>query len=298
MDVKVFKTFLEVANTKHFGRAAENLYITQAAVSARIKQLEEFVDAPVFHRSKTSITLTKAGEHLLPYATTMVRALQQAKTDISLLDSRLLQFSIAATPNAWDAYFQNYLTVITEAFDELTFKTELLGIRQLHASILDGTLDLALTFDPFLTNEICSQHIAQIDLLLVSTMPNTKADEAMNDGYVYVDWGVQFASEHDAKYGKSFSPKLLTSTGRIALDYILAKGGAAYLPSPLAEPFIESGELYKVKGKHSMKRSIYAVYQKHHSAIDMLEKVVDTIDQSSPERPAIIEMASNVEVAS
>ena len=42
MDVKVFKTFLEVANTRHFGRAADNLFITQAAVSARIKQLEEF----------------------------------------------------------------------------------------------------------------------------------------------------------------------------------------------------------------------------------------------------------------
>ena len=40
MDVKVFKTFLELAQVGHFGKAAENLYITQAAVSARIKQLE------------------------------------------------------------------------------------------------------------------------------------------------------------------------------------------------------------------------------------------------------------------
>lgn len=295
MDVKVFKTFLEVANTRHFGRAAENLYITQAAVSARIKQLEEFVAAPVFVRNKNNISLTKAGERLVPYATTMVRALQQVKTDISLLDSRLLQFSIAATPNAWDAYFQNYLTVITDAFPELAFKTELLGIRQLHASILDGTLDLALSFDPFLTSEICSQHIAQIDLVLVSSTQNINAERAMNQGYVYVDWGEQFASEHDAKYGKSFTPKLLTSTGRIALDYLLAKGGTAYLPNALAEPFIESGELFKVKGKHAMKRSIYAVYQKHHRSLDVLERVVDTIDQSSPERPAIIEMAANPE---
>ena len=44
MDVKVFQTFLEVAKEKHFGRASENLYITQAAVSARIKQLEEYFD--------------------------------------------------------------------------------------------------------------------------------------------------------------------------------------------------------------------------------------------------------------
>ncbi len=40
MDIQLLKTFLEVKATRHFGRAAENLYLTQAAVSARIKQLE------------------------------------------------------------------------------------------------------------------------------------------------------------------------------------------------------------------------------------------------------------------
>ena len=42
--IRVYKTFIQVAESRHFGRAAENLYITQAAVSARIKQLEEFYD--------------------------------------------------------------------------------------------------------------------------------------------------------------------------------------------------------------------------------------------------------------
>ena len=295
MDVKVFKTFLEVATTRHFGRAAENLYITQAAVSARIKQLEEFVDAPLFERQKNNIRLTPAGERVIPYATTMVRALQHVKTDISFLDSRMLQCSIAATPNVWDAYFQNYLTVVSGAFTDVAFKTEKLGIRQLHASILDSTLDLALTFDPFLTNEVCSQQIAQINLVMVSTKENMTADEAMSEGYVFVDWGAQFASEHEAKYGKNFVPKLMTSTGRIALDFIMAKGGTAYLPNALAEPFLETRELFKIKGKHTMQRSIYAVYQKHNREVDLVESVVDVIDQSSPQRPVILDMASGNE---
>ncbi len=292
MDVKVFKTFLEVANTRHFGRAADNLYITQAAVSARIKQLEEFLDTQLFQRQKNNISLTAAGERLIPYATTMVRAMQQVKDDISLIESRLLQLSISATPNVWDAYFQNYLTVVDSAFPELAVRAEMQGIRQLHASIMDNTLDLALTFDPFLTNEVCSEQIAQINLVLVSSRPDLSADEAMAEKYVYVDWGAQFASEHDAKYGKNFVPKLITSTGRIALDFILAQGGTAYLPNALAEPFLETGELYKVKGKHSMKRSVYAVYQKHNRLADLIENVVETIDQSSPQRPAILDMAA------
>ena len=292
MDVKVFKTFLEVANTRHFGKAAETLYITQAAVSARIKQLEEFVDAPLFERIRHNICLTPAGERLIPYATTMVRAMQQVKTDISLAESQLIQLSIGATPNVWDAYFQNYLTVITKGLPELAFKTEMLGIRQLHSSILDNTLNLALTFDPFLSNEVISEQIANVALVMVTTKGNITAELAMAENYVYVDWGTQFSSEHDAKYGKSYIPKLVTSTGRIALDFILSEGGTAYLPNALAEPFIESGELFKVKGKHALTRSIYAVYQKHNRLVDTIEKVINVIDQSSPKRSAVIDMAS------
>ncbi|MGR5543027.1 LysR family transcriptional regulator, partial [Vibrio campbellii] len=61
MDVKVFRTFLEVARTKHFGKASENLYITQAAVSARIKQLENYFDTQLFTRDRNNIKLTSAG---------------------------------------------------------------------------------------------------------------------------------------------------------------------------------------------------------------------------------------------
>ena len=41
MDIEILKTFLEVARVRHFGKASESLFITQSAVSARIRLLEE-----------------------------------------------------------------------------------------------------------------------------------------------------------------------------------------------------------------------------------------------------------------
>jgi DNA-binding transcriptional LysR family regulator len=129
---------------------------------------------------------------------------------------------------------------------------------------------------------------------LVTTFKDRTPEQAIKSDYVYVDWGVQFASEHDAKYGRHISPKLVTSTGRIALDYLLARGGSAYLPTSIANPFIESGELFKIGGKHTMKRIIYAVYHKNNPIIDTIESVIDLIDTASPERPVIMDMiASN-----
>jgi len=46
VDTELLKTFLEVTKTRHFGRAADNLYLTQSAVSFRIRQLESQLGNP------------------------------------------------------------------------------------------------------------------------------------------------------------------------------------------------------------------------------------------------------------
>lgn len=289
MDVKVFKTFLEVTRTRHFGKAAENLYITQAAVSARIKQLEEFIGAALFGRIRNNIQLTPAGERLIPYAETMVRALQQAKQGSTLAEVAMKQISFAATPNVWDAYLQNYLTVITEAIPDTSFRSEIASSQQLVSSIIDSTVDLVILFDPFLDPNVISEKIADIDLILVSTYADWGKVKALECSYVYVDWGTQFAAEHFAKYGDSHIPVLHTSTGRIALDYILAKGGSAYLPRALVTPFLESEQLFLVDKQIQMRRSVYAVYRKDNVSASTLKQLIKVIDQSQPERPVILE---------
>ncbi len=49
MDTELLKTFLEVSRTRHFGRAAEALYLTQSAVSFRIRQLENQLGVNLLH---------------------------------------------------------------------------------------------------------------------------------------------------------------------------------------------------------------------------------------------------------
>lgn len=71
MDTELLKTFLEVSRTRHFGRAAESLYLTQSAVSFRIRQLENQLRES-FTRHRNNIRLTAAGEKLLPYAETLM----------------------------------------------------------------------------------------------------------------------------------------------------------------------------------------------------------------------------------
>ncbi|NOI14476.1 LysR family transcriptional regulator [Vibrio hepatarius] len=280
MDVKVFRTFLELANVRHFGRAAENLYITQAAVSARIKQLESYFDTQLFIRDRNNIKLTSAGERLIGYAEVMVSTLQQAKLELSLESGKALQLTLGGTPNVWDAYLQNCLSLVTDAFEGYGFMAEILSRESLNRSLQERTLDMAFAFDPIKADELNCKKVADVVLILVSTHEN-ELDQVFKDKYVYVDWGTKFASEHAERHPKVPAPYLRTSTARIALDFILEKGGSAYLPASLVEPFLASGQLHKVKGIADWCRPIYLSYRKASTSIEaikQLEELVKNID--------------------
>ncbi|MGY5451600.1 LysR family transcriptional regulator [Agarivorans sp. MS3-6] len=281
MDVKVFRTFLEVAKEKHFGRAAENLYITQAAVSARIKQLEIFFDAPLFIRDRNAIKLTSSGERLIAYAENMVRTLEQSKAELLLTQAHAIQLTLAGTPNVWDAYLQNGLSVVTEHFEGYAFTAETLGREHMNRALIERTLDIGVGVDPLKSDELACKKVADLELMLVSTQPKNQ-QQALEQGYVYVDWGTRFASEHATRHSKMPPPFLRTSTGRIALDFILEKGGACYLPASIVEPFLESQQLFTVAHSEAWLRPVYLSYRKDSAALEQIKKVEKLLDKTEP----------------
>lgn len=65
MDLVLLKTFLKVASVGSITKAAAVLFVTQSAVSRRIKQLEEHIGIPLFERSGTLLKLTATGSKLI-----------------------------------------------------------------------------------------------------------------------------------------------------------------------------------------------------------------------------------------
>lgn len=70
MDVHVrdLRYFVAVAEELHFTRAAERLYVSQPALSKQVRALERLLGAELFRRDPQGVTLTEAGEALLPHA--------------------------------------------------------------------------------------------------------------------------------------------------------------------------------------------------------------------------------------
>jgi uncharacterized integral membrane protein (TIGR00698 family) len=81
--------FRAVAAQRSFRRAAEQLYLTQPAVTQQIKALEELVGLPLFDRSGREITLTTAGAVLLKHAEQSCNLLEQGAAELAALKGQL-----------------------------------------------------------------------------------------------------------------------------------------------------------------------------------------------------------------
>ena len=77
--------FVAVAHRSNLSRAAEALFITQPALTARIRALEAEVGEPLFRRERRGMALTDAGRTFLPYAERAMRALRDGASAIERL---------------------------------------------------------------------------------------------------------------------------------------------------------------------------------------------------------------------
>ena len=86
MDIASLRAFVAVAEQQSFSRAAEELYLTQPAVSKRVSQLEQDLEVSLFDRIGRKVALTPAGSALLPRARRLLndaREIRRALSDLS-----------------------------------------------------------------------------------------------------------------------------------------------------------------------------------------------------------------------
>lgn len=81
MNLRDLRYFVALADTKHFGKAAERSYVSQPTLSAQIKKLENYLGVQLIERHPRRVTLTEAGAKILPMAR---RILQESDDIVSL----------------------------------------------------------------------------------------------------------------------------------------------------------------------------------------------------------------------
>lgn len=296
MDIDALRTFIEVNRCRHFGQAARNLYISQSTVSARIKLLEDRVGVPLFTRQRNNIQLTAAGERLLRYAETIVTTWVRARQEIGVEQEDMIPFVVGAMPSLWDSVLGDWITYFTRSMPDVVINAEVHGPEVLSRRVQEGTMDLGFVFDnPQLMDFECKK-ITTVPLVMVSSENDLSTERAFAENYILVEWGTSFALAHARHYPDIPSPKLRIMIGRIALDYIVANGGTAYIAEPMVSQILEAGHLFLVKDAPVIKRSVFAIYPHNCDKKNLVEHACNYFSNDSaplPERPRD-ELSNNV----
>ena len=279
MDIGILKTFLEVYRTRHFGQAAENLFLTQSAVSARIRLLEQTVGVPIFTRNRNNIELTPAGQKLLKHAETILTTWNRARQEIAIEDSSQIPLSVGGVPSMWDILLQNWLNDLLAHNQKLSVHAEVHGSEMLVKRLVDGLLDVVFMFESVQMPELMVEEVCPIRLVMVSSRNGITANQAVSENYVFVDWGTSFSIAHAQHFPEIAPPRLHVQLGRLAQSFLVNSGGSAYLAEAMVQDELKSGRLFVVEDAPVIKRMAFAAFSPKSDQREFIESTLQSIRQ-------------------
>ena len=143
LDSDLVRTFVAIAETGSFTRAASRVLRTPSAVSMQVKRLEEMLGAELFSREARNVSLTPAGERLLGYARRMLRLNEEAVAHF-LAPPIEGSVSFGAPDDFGTRFLPNILCRFAATHPQVEVNVVMDASVDLMARIAAGTLDLTL----------------------------------------------------------------------------------------------------------------------------------------------------------
>ncbi|WP_339843877.1 LysR family transcriptional regulator [uncultured Halopseudomonas sp.] len=256
MTLRQLQVFRAVCSCHSFSRAAEEMALTQSAVSQQIRQLEEQIDQPLFEYVGRKLYLTEAATSLLAASEDIFARLESLDMSLSNLQGSLQGELRLAVVSSIQYLTPHLLAAFRERYPEVSFRLEIATrgqvIQRLRDNLDDVVLmglvpeDRALEFFPFLNNPIIAvaspQHsLAGRSALTLAEIENATvlqrepgsgtrkaSDDFLQEKRVHLQQSMQLGSSESLIQGA------------------IAGLGIAMVSGHAASPFIRSGDLVRL----------------------------------------------------
>ncbi|MGH3871044.1 MAG: LysR family transcriptional regulator [Pseudonocardiaceae bacterium] len=149
MQLQQLVYFLAVADTRHFTRAASLTRVAQPSLSKQIQCLERELGSELFHRARGNVTLTPAGEVLVPFARRILADVATARLQVhELAELRRGRLRLGATPSLCTGLLADALARFHARYPGIELVIDESGSRDLVRQLAEGAIDLALLTAP------------------------------------------------------------------------------------------------------------------------------------------------------
>lgn len=176
MDLNHLRSFVSVAQFGHLTRAAEALHLSQPALSAHIKSLEEEFGVALFERSPSGMTLTPSGRRLVAEAEQIIGAVEHLKHSAQELRGEptgSLKLGTVLEPSVLRV--GDLLVLAGERYPHIEIELNHVMSSDALARVRNGALDASFYFGPRPEADLASIRLR--DIVYRVTMPAAWADE-------------------------------------------------------------------------------------------------------------------------
>jgi len=166
MELDQLRYFLQVAQRGNFTRAAQDLMISQPALSRSILKLEEELGQPVFERKSRSVCLTDAGTLLQGRALQILRLIEETKAEITD-DGQSGRVRIGAIPTIAPYFLPELLRSFSTEFPKASLIVQENTTDVLLKCCTQGEIDLAILALPVAAKYFETEELFEEELLVV-----------------------------------------------------------------------------------------------------------------------------------
>ena len=165
IDLKLLKTIRAVAQTGSMQGAAGRLFVTQSALSHQLKEIEQQLGQPLFVRKSQPVQFSWQGQLLLQLADEVLPKIDAVQTQLRQQPELPAQLRLTVECHACFHWLLPAVKAFRQQWPQVALNLDTEIEHHAIEAMLAGDLDLVLTTDERLTQQVCYQPLFELELL-------------------------------------------------------------------------------------------------------------------------------------
>ena len=233
--------FYRVAVHQSVSKASKELLIAQSALSTQLKQLEEFLELPLFNRTKGGMELTERGKLVFKHASSMFESFESLQRELALAETKVKGPLRVGTVNSVGIYLlPELLAPYYQKFPEVRIELEMQSSNEVIDLLQENLIDVAFIAWDRKYPQLASSVVMQNHLILVGSPSHPTArkrklslSDLANGRLLGYETGTPTRMMIDGHFKEAgIKPSYVLESANIAtLKHLAVEGmGLAFLP--------------------------------------------------------------------
>ncbi|MCS3528012.1 LysR family transcriptional regulator [Acinetobacter johnsonii] len=283
--LQCMEAFVRVAESGSFIKASEQLGVTRSVISNRIQQLENFIKAPLFHRSTRSVRLSNVGEKYYRECAALIKQFEILADEMAHATSKMQgRLRIHMAPGFAIDYFGHLLTIFLKEYPDLNI--DIVVNDRIIDPIAEG-FDIVFQMFPPTGESLIERKLFNVNRVLccspeyLENIQNIYKPEQLKE--VPMGYYSGYPTRNRIRYLEEGEFKemdihihVLSSSVHLLRDFALSGGGVVCLPTLVAHKYLMNKQLTTILSDYPLSNyGLRAVFPANSKNLSKIRKLLD-----------------------